>query len=379
MDQYAARFQNPQYPAGPTNLVAATPTQGPQARPMAQPGSPAGNLPNPAAMSAQPAAPRGTPVGDADVDSDTSFESLFRKMPEKEQDHHVDQLERQVGDINRAYDQMQQQLGQRPDTKLTRREKGMLIMEFGLQLMSQSGATKSGGNLGGAIGDAGVNTIGSYRDLMKEKRGEQQTYDTQQRNLTAGRFRDLHQAQADAQRAEREDRLDANAQARADEQARHNQVMEEQGATRLSNLEDWRATQVEKGVGAGRPAASGGRGGGKPTANIQNINDLVSRGVPEELAMRIVYRQIKDPRDAWRALYDARRKTFSTEAEATQEADEIIGRLYGRDALRGARAPLVQQAKPTTEVVPISGDEEYAKLPSGQRFKGPDGVIRRKP
>jgi len=389
MDQYAARFTNPQAMSAPPpqNLVAQnTPMPGAQS-PVAVPGAPPAGAPPPGAMGAQPPAPApagppakpGAPIGDADADQ--SFEGMFKQMPEYEQESAVDRLEKQVGSINKAYDQMQEQLGQRPDTKLSRREKGMLVMEFGLQLMSQSGAEAHGGDVGGAIGDAGLATMKSYRGQAADKKADAEKWDTNQRNLTSGRLKDLSGANKDFHTEQRQEMQDQNLQARADETARHNQEMESQGNARLSNLEDWRNTQVEKGIGAGRRGGAGGAGGagGRPTANVQNIDDLVKRGIPEDLAVRLVYRQIKDPLKAWKELYDARRKTFSTEADAKMEADEIIGFLYGKDAVKGATAQIVPAAKPTAEVVPITGDADFEKLPSGQRFKGPDGKTRRKP
>lgn len=331
MQQYAARFRQPQ-----TNLTASSSPMGqPPAQPPAQPMQPPAGAPGMGAPQTE-AIPGDGFGGEG---GDQSFQALFMSQPKEEQAKQIDELEKRVGSIDRAYDQMVKQMGQRPSTKLSRHEKGMLIMELGLQLMSQSGADKHGGDFGGAVGDAGLATLKSYQGLSGSKKQEAAAWDAGQSNLAAGRAKDVN-ATRSAFAKEQVDAQQADVSAgRLEETERHNREMEENAGNRLKNLEDWQNTQIEKGVGAGRPA-SGGAGGGKPTAAIQNIEYLVKNGMSRETATRIVHRQIKDPRKAYEEIYKSSRSRFANESDAAAEAKRITESLYGEGAIEKAQEPI---------------------------------------
>jgi hypothetical protein len=141
-------------------------------------------------------------------------------------------------------------------------------------------------------------------------------------------------------------------------------------------------------VGA-RPAPRPTASSTGPTSQARNIDDLVRRGVPEELAVKIVYNEIVDPRDAFRQIFTAARRTFANEEQARAEAERLIGELYGPEALREILEPMIpgeQRAGPELgdgllddDVVPVDDEATYLQLPSGTLFRAPDGSIRRKP
>lgn len=99
------------------------------------------------------------------------FRSQWEATPPKERKKQVDALEEAVGSIDRAYDEMIAQLGTRPSGKLSREDKGMLLMEFGLALLANS---RPGVSLGEAVGTAGTQTMGTFKELT---RGRQLQHD----------------------------------------------------------------------------------------------------------------------------------------------------------------------------------------------------------
>jgi hypothetical protein len=98
-------------------------------------------------------------------------------MPRTEQKQHVDSFEQSLArgnqTIDSAFDDMVKQLGTRPSGKLTREDKGMLLMEFGLSLMANS---RPGVTFGESVGAAGLQTMGRHQERT---RGEQKKYDSQ--------------------------------------------------------------------------------------------------------------------------------------------------------------------------------------------------------
>jgi len=109
-----------------------------------------------------------------------SFKDLWDETPKPEKRKFADDLETSLKrgnqTIDKAYDEMIQQLGTRPSGKLSREDKGMLLMEFGLSLMANSARGRQGNDLGGAIGASGLQTLGSYQKMTK---GRQAGYDAQ--------------------------------------------------------------------------------------------------------------------------------------------------------------------------------------------------------
>lgn len=109
------------------------------------------------------------------------FRSHWERTPKAQREQQVDALEKAVGSIDKAYDEMIAQLGARPSGKLSRQDKGMLLMEFGLAMLANS---RPGVSAAEAAGVAGSKALGSYRDMT---RGRQQAYDSQLAAINAGR------------------------------------------------------------------------------------------------------------------------------------------------------------------------------------------------
>lgn len=74
------------------------------------------------------------------------------------------QLEEQGSSLDEAYEKV---TGGPPDTRLSREEKGQLLMEFGLRMLAYSG--QEGAEFE-AIGRAGIETLGSARAMREAKR-----------------------------------------------------------------------------------------------------------------------------------------------------------------------------------------------------------------
>lgn len=127
----------------------------------------------------------------SDTDKQTSFRDLWNKQSADQRKEYIDKLQKNLDatnqTINTAYDQMMKQLGNRPQTNLSRQDKGMLLMEFGLHMMAHS----AGENTSQAIGNAGTETMQSYKDLRQQRIGTQQKYDQMQQQLTQAHDRDV--------------------------------------------------------------------------------------------------------------------------------------------------------------------------------------------
>lgn len=142
----------------------------------------------------------------------SSFQSKWTDSSQEEKQQATDDLEKQLKagnqTIDSAYDNMVKQLGERPadDHKLSREDKGMLLMEFGLSLMQNSSSQGFGEDVGGAIGASGLSALQGHR----ERRGRaRERYDDQRSAIEGSR------AQSKSRLAE-QGMLEARAEARDD-------------------------------------------------------------------------------------------------------------------------------------------------------------------
>lgn len=194
--QYGERLRSMLAPAAPVSPNAVIDTSpvlgrpgGPQPPPPATPrgAAPMGSAleaqappPAPEMMEEEPPAKKGTSVRD-----------LFGGMPKEEQVKQADELEEILSrggkTIDSAYDELIKQMGTRPDEKLSREEKSMLMIEFGLNLMANSSGNAYGQDLAGAAGAAGLSTLGSYRAT---KGARARKYDENRSALEVGRAKD---------------------------------------------------------------------------------------------------------------------------------------------------------------------------------------------
>lgn len=184
-DTYQANPQPFQQPAGPPNQSALA----------------GGGPPSPGAA---PAPGKGAPPqggADAQGGGGNSFRDLWAKQTADQRKQYIDKLQTHLDatnqTINSAYDKMMQQLGGRPSTDISRSEKGMLLMEFGLHMMANSRGQQQGGgggmgtNLAANIGASGTETAGQYQQLRSSKLAQQQAYDKMQAGLSQAHGRDV--------------------------------------------------------------------------------------------------------------------------------------------------------------------------------------------
>jgi hypothetical protein len=136
---------------------------------------------------AQPPGGPGAPAGK----QGTSARKLFENLPDEEQEKQArdlaDALKRGGKTIDQAYDELVKQMGTRPDESLDKKDKAMLLMEFGLNLMAQSAQGRHGADLTGAMGDAGLNSLDSYQRAKGAKARE---WDARRSALDTGRVKD---------------------------------------------------------------------------------------------------------------------------------------------------------------------------------------------
>lgn len=152
----------------------------------------------PAPQSALGAAAGEQPSGDK---GGASFRDLWQKQSAAQRKEYIDKLQTHLDTtnqtINSAYDKMMQQLGGRPSTDISKQDKGMLLMEFGLHMMANSRGQQQGGggglgtNLGANIGQSGLETLQSAKGLKAQKIAGQQNYDKRAQDLAIAHSRDV--------------------------------------------------------------------------------------------------------------------------------------------------------------------------------------------
>lgn len=173
----------------------------------------------PAAIDRAGGIERTSALADPDRQS-VSFQQHWEQTPSSEKKRFVNDLEETLKrgnqTIDSAFDQMVAHLGARPSGKLSREDKGMLLMEFGLALMANSARNRYGDDIGGAIGASGLQTLGRARELG---RGRQREYDEKRAAIEGQRAKsksalaeataieDVRGARADAAAARRESEL----------------------------------------------------------------------------------------------------------------------------------------------------------------------------
>lgn len=119
-----------------------------------------------------------------------------------------------------------------------------------------------------------------------------------------------------------------------------------------------------------RPRARPAAIDNEPTTQEQNIDALVARGVPEELAIRVVYNETPDPRGAYTQLYGALRRNFASDQEAELEARGLVEDLYGEGSIEATQEPLIDDG--TTD--DYAEGEELVNPTTGQRIVLQGGV-----
>lgn len=126
--------------------------------------------PQPAETQAPPA---DLPVGgsfapEGEYSGPKTWDELVQQVPPEQIEGGIAAMEKAAGKpVEQIFEQQMPDVAQQ-NTKLTREEKGLLLMEFGLRMMAAS-SPESDGTFGGAFGIAGMGTLGSYKDLKQQK------------------------------------------------------------------------------------------------------------------------------------------------------------------------------------------------------------------
>lgn len=180
----------PTLPQPPQSALAAPQGQGPGSAaphgqtPAAPPKSALADSQGAQGGQGGPQADQGDDKGDG-----LSFRDLFKQQSKATREKYVQQLQDHLKQadqtIDSAYQGMMDKMGGRPDKSLSKEQKGMLLMEFGMRMMehsrSQYGQTNE---TGGAVGQAGTETLQSAKGMMATNAQQQQHYDQMQEQLT---------------------------------------------------------------------------------------------------------------------------------------------------------------------------------------------------
>lgn len=176
----------PQLPQVPQQSALAA-SQGQGSGSATPPGQTPAGPPQSALAGAQGSTGAAGATGDG-KDQGLSFRDLFKGQPKDVREKYVQQLQDHLKEANQsidsAYKDMMDKLGGRPDKSLSKQQKGMLLMEFGMRMMEHSrGQYGQTNELGGAIGQAGTETIQSAKGMMAGNVANQQRYDQMQQQL----------------------------------------------------------------------------------------------------------------------------------------------------------------------------------------------------
>lgn len=170
------------------------------APPAAAPSGAGGAPPPQQGPAAGPATPSGKGTADNDLSANsskgngTSFRDVWNAQSKEDRQKYLDKLQDHLNSANEsidtAYQTMMKQLGGRPDMTLSKSEKGMLLMEFGMHMMANSSGRAYGRDTGAAFGAAGASALQSAGGLIQQKRNTQQRYDQLQQQLTIAQGRE---------------------------------------------------------------------------------------------------------------------------------------------------------------------------------------------
>lgn len=282
--------------------------------------------------------PKGLKYDQEKLDKAKTVADHVMAMKPSSGERFMDWWEKEHGQINAAYDTIKEQLGHPPEPNrlLSRKEKFAALMDFGVNLIKASE--------GGAKNPTAVAVGATVQGLDNKNQLERDRFDQRSGVIEKGRNDALKTlgnrgdalkgaAEIDMRKAQQ---TAEEAKLEKEKNAAPDTIYTDQG------VQTWDAERkaYKSATGAdGKPLTNmkvGGRGGSAAsrdsrTANEKNIEDLISRNIPESLATDIVYRRTKDPRKAWQDIYRDRRRQYASEKEAKAEADDVISRFYGND------------------------------------------------
>jgi len=127
-----------------------------------------------------------------DMGGENSFSELAKKHDETDINAAIDAVEGQGVKLDDAY---QKATGSPPEKGMSRKEKGLILLEFGLNLMAQSGTGE--GTLGGDIGLAGTAALKGHvgRETLDVERKRQAQIDALERRRKEAQIKRSEAAQ----------------------------------------------------------------------------------------------------------------------------------------------------------------------------------------
>jgi hypothetical protein len=273
---------------------------------------------------------------------------LIDAMKPKSQREYMDWWEQQYGNINQRYNDLQKQLGRRPDADgdLTRKDQFRMLMEFGMELMARAGKGEQG------AGSAAF--ASSYERAKGRKAGQAAEYDARSQMIEKGRGEELKaigsygdalkgQATIDTQATQMQE---AEGRMAAAKRRRPEIISADQGT--FDYDPETRETTAITGID-GKPLTNrevGSRGGvarDSRVAEEKRFDHLMSLGMPKEAAMRIAYKQPSgDPRKDYLAVFkSAMSSNYGDERKAKEIADSYIEFTYPGETVDKRSQPML--------------------------------------
>lgn len=387
---------------------AADPTQAPTAPalPGAQP--PAGGIESQKKKGVIPTGPD-VKFDEKKLAKVQTAQDLVEAMRPKSRTEYIDWWEKQHGDIDKRYDQLQQQLGPRPQAAeaKTREEKFADLLQLGLHIMRAS-APAHDPNQGGAVAGAIQDELGAAdKRHQANVQAPLDEYDKKYNAIEQGR--QLAQkgigSPADARKAQMTSDKDYAAETK-DNAAAYKSVagtLDEKGAAARAPTYSTAGDGTLHVLGAddsGNPIAKPVMGiDGKPykgkvlgraagsgidktdTAAQRNHKYLTSvLGLPDEVATQIAFKPktnnpMADHTSIYKSVYAATQSTDS----AKLAADQYVLDNYGAGALTRANAPIAaapagaQGGPPAQAVAGMHAGDIRDFGPKGKWQMGVDG------
>jgi hypothetical protein len=369
----------PAAPAAPAQPAA--PAAAPQATPAAPAPAPPGAQPNAIANQPQKGVIDTGPQAEFDPKKLAKVKTtldLVNAMKPASRTDYMDWWEKQHGDIDDRYDQLKQQLGQRPsdDEDYTKKEKFAALLEFGLHLMKNTAASVGSSNQAAPLANALSDTTEDVQ--QKHQAGiaaSQSAYDTQANAIEDARQAELKgigtpaaamKQQSDMNRQDSENLKDTasaykDVSGTLDEAEKHPEpatYSTGKDGSLYSIGHDANGNPVAKPVlgidgkpyqGAVLGRATGSGVGQKDTAQIRNYKYLTGvLGVDENTANTIAFKPktgnpMADHTTIYKSIMAA---TMGDEDKAKTGADQYIIDNYGPGALSKATTPMIPPQKP---------------------------------
>lgn len=291
-----------------------------------------------------PTMPKGIKFDESKLTGVKTAGDLVDAMKPASQKKYMEWWEQQHGAIDKKWDDVEAQLGKRPDGAkgpMSRKEKFKMLMEFGLNLMKHSQAQ---GDRTPSLVEAGAGALhDTVRGAQQSDLNDQAQYDATlgearkrrgEEQKTIGTYGDAMKGQSAMDQDEAQI-TEANARTKKVDEMAPDVESSDDGMMQWNpgkkayeplTIDGKRQTNAKVGARGGSGASNDSR-----TAQIKNIDDLVKRGVPEQLATDIVYKRVTDPRKAFTDIVRDRMRAYASRQEAEKDANDIISGLFGED------------------------------------------------